>query len=69
MASSSRRPGGRLSARLFPTSVGFPQHAHEHRPERPVLLEADQELGEGATLRVAPELADPVVDLSPGFCP
>jgi hypothetical protein len=28
--------------------------------ERPVLLAVDEKLGEGATLRVAPELADPV---------
>jgi hypothetical protein len=31
-----------------------------HRPERPVLLAVDQQLGEGATLGVAPELADPL---------
>jgi hypothetical protein len=31
-----------------------------HRPECPVLLAVDQEFGEGATLWVAPELADPV---------
>jgi hypothetical protein len=37
--------------RSIPTSTG---------PERPVLLAVDQELGEGATLRVAPELSDPV---------
>jgi hypothetical protein len=38
----------------------FPQHPHEHSPERPVLLAVDQQLGEGPTLRVAPELADPL---------
>jgi hypothetical protein len=32
----------------------LPQHADQHRLERPVLLEVDQELGEGAGLRVAP---------------
>jgi hypothetical protein len=37
----------------------FPQHPDEHRPKRPVLLGVDQQLGEGAALRVAPELADP----------
>jgi hypothetical protein len=37
----------------FPTvgwlelALGFPQHADEHRPQRPVLLAVDQELGEG----------------------
>ena len=35
-----------------------PQHADEHRSERPVLLAVDQQLGESAALRVAPELAD-----------
>jgi hypothetical protein len=34
--------------------------------ERPVLLAVDQELGEGATLWVAPELADPVGALEVG---
>jgi hypothetical protein len=34
-------------------SVSLPQHPDEHRPERPVLLAVDQQLGEGATLRVA----------------
>jgi hypothetical protein len=29
------------------------QHPDQHRPENPVLLTVDQELGEGATLRVA----------------
>jgi hypothetical protein len=32
----------------------------EHRPQRPILLAVDQKLGEGAALRVAPELADPI---------
>jgi hypothetical protein len=32
--------------------VALPQHADEHRPERPVLLAVDQELGEGPRLRV-----------------
>jgi len=36
------------------------QHPNEDRPERPILLAVDQELGEGAALRVTPELADPV---------
>jgi hypothetical protein len=37
----------------------LPQHPDEHRPKRPILLAVDQELGEGATARVRPELADP----------
>jgi hypothetical protein len=40
--------------------LGLPQHPDEHRSERPVLLAVDQELGEGPTLWVAPELSDPV---------
>jgi len=43
-----------------------PQHPNEHRPERPVLLAIDQQLGEGAALRVAPELSDPVGSLEVG---
>ena len=42
------------------TLAVLPQHPDEHRSERPVLLTVDQQLGEGATLRVAPELSDPV---------
>ena len=38
----------------------LPQHPDQYRPERPVLLTVDQELGEGAAFRVAPELADPI---------
>jgi hypothetical protein len=41
-------------------AVGLPQHADQHRPKRPVLFAVDQELGEGAAFRVAPELSDPV---------
>jgi hypothetical protein len=48
------------------TSVGLPQHPDKHRSERPVLLAVDQQLGEGAALRVAPELADPVCPLEVG---
>ena len=40
--------------------VSLPQHPDQHRPRRPILLAVDQELGEGAALGVAPELADPV---------
>jgi hypothetical protein len=41
-------------------AIGLTQHPDEHRPEDSILLAVDQELGEGAALRVAPELADPV---------
>jgi hypothetical protein len=43
-----------------------PQHPDQHRSERPVLLAVDQRLGEGAALRVAPELADPFGALEVG---
>ena len=42
------------------------QHANEHRSERPILLAVDEEFGEGAALRVAPELADPLGPLEVG---
>jgi hypothetical protein len=42
------------------------QHADEHRPERPILLAVDQQLGEGAALWVTPELSDPVGSLEVG---
>jgi hypothetical protein len=35
-------------------------HPYQHRSEGPVLVAVDQEFGEGAALRVAPELADPL---------
>jgi hypothetical protein len=47
-------------------SVNLAQHPDEHCPERPVLLAVDQELCEGTTLRVAPELADPIGALEVG---
>jgi hypothetical protein len=43
-----------------------PQHPDQHRPHRPILFAVDQELGECAALRVAPELADPVGPLEVG---
>ena len=46
--------------------MGLPQHPNQHRPQRPILLAVDQELGEGAALRVAPELSDPVCPLEVG---
>jgi hypothetical protein len=44
----------------------LPQHPDEHRPERPVLLAVDQELGEGPALWVSPELSDPIGPLEVG---
>jgi hypothetical protein len=41
-------------------TVGLPQHPDQDRPERPILLAVDQELGEGARLRVPPIGADRV---------
>jgi hypothetical protein len=48
------------------SSVSLAQHPDEHRPEHPVLLAVDQELGEGAALRIAPELTDPLGPLEVG---
>jgi hypothetical protein len=39
-------------------AFGLPQHPDEHRSKRPVLLAVDQELGEGAGLRVRAEFTD-----------
>jgi hypothetical protein len=39
------------------SAVRLPEHPHEHRPERPILLAVDQQFGEGVALRVAPELS------------
>jgi hypothetical protein len=59
---SSRHPRGKAtlwrSVLGRTRTLGLPQHADEHRPERPVLLAVDQEFPRGAGLRVAPELAD-----------
>jgi hypothetical protein len=55
----------RLSMRLV-RSVNLPQHSDQHRSEHPVLLAVDQKLGEGATLRVTPELSDPVSPIEVG---
>lgn len=43
----------RGAARRRRLAVSLPRHADEHRPERPVLVAVDQQLGEGAGLRVA----------------
>jgi hypothetical protein len=49
---------GRESS-LRTRSLVLPQHPDQHRRERPILLAVDQQFGEGATLRVDPELSDP----------
>jgi hypothetical protein len=41
------------SLRQLGLAVGFSQHPNQHRPQRPILLAVDQELGEGAALWVA----------------
>jgi hypothetical protein len=46
--------------------LALPQHPDQHRPERPVLLAVDQQLGEGMRLRVPPNSADPVGSLEVG---
>jgi hypothetical protein len=42
------------------TSLSLPQHPNQHRPERPILLAVDQQLGKRAGLGVPLELSDPV---------
>jgi hypothetical protein len=44
----------------LPRSAYFAEHPDQHRPERPILLAVDKELGEGAALGVASELAYPI---------
>jgi hypothetical protein len=47
-ASSGGRRGGRLSARPFTdrVSAGLSQHPDEYRPQHPILLAVNQQLGE-----------------------
>ena len=45
------------------SALGLPQHPHQHRPERRILLAVDQELGEAAARGVVQSLADPVDSL------
>ena len=49
-----------LRAPRCASSAGLPQHPDEHRPERPVFLAVDQQLGERPRPGVPVELADPV---------
>jgi hypothetical protein len=46
--------------------LGLSQDPDEHSSESPVFLAVDYQLGEGAALRVAPELADPFGPLEVG---
>jgi hypothetical protein len=46
-------------------AIGLPQHADKHRPQRPVLLAVDQQLGEGAALLEAPRMQEPFAGLTP----
>jgi hypothetical protein len=59
---------GRLAVRRAPTvptsAISVSQHPDQHRPQRPVLLAVDQQLGGGATLWVAPECSDPTAQPS-----
>ena len=50
---NARRCAGTSAGYALTTPSSLPQHPDEHRPEHPVLLAVDQELGQGATLRVA----------------
>ena len=49
-----------MSSRYCKARSASRKHADEYGPKPPILLAVDQEFGEGETLRVAPELADPV---------
>jgi len=53
------RRGGPWFPSQTPLRLSLPQHPDAHRPERPVFLAIDEQLGEGAALRVAPELSNP----------
>jgi hypothetical protein len=55
-----------LALEALTASLSFSEHPDQHRPERPVLLAIDQQLGEGTTLRVAPELSDPICPVALG---
>jgi hypothetical protein len=61
-----RHGQSRASVRYTEDSARLPQHPVYHRPKDPILLAVDRELGGGATLRVAPELSDPVGALEVG---
>jgi hypothetical protein len=58
--------GGPIAMHSPLASLVLPQHPDEHRSKGPVLLAVDQQLSEGAALRVAPELSDPVGPLESG---
>ena len=47
-----------MMARAGTSMVRVPQHPDQHRPERPILLAVNKELGEDPTLRVLPDGID-----------
>ena len=47
-------------------AFSLPQHLDQDGAEHTILLAVDQQVGEGAALRVAPVLADPVGSLEVG---
>ena len=51
---------------MTPITGAFLSLPDEHRPQRSIPLAFDQQLGEGAALRVAAELSDPVGSLEVG---
>jgi hypothetical protein len=52
------RPG--VLSGISDLAINLLQHPDEHRSESSVLLAVDQQLGDGARLRIPPELPDPV---------
>jgi hypothetical protein len=61
-----RRPLGSGPDPHLLVNDGFHQHPDKHRPERPILLAVDQELGEGTRRGVAQVGADRVDPLEVG---
>jgi hypothetical protein len=55
-----RAHGSMMRVAARPVNARSPATSRPAPPERPILLAVDQEFGEGASLRVAPELAHPV---------
>jgi hypothetical protein len=65
VSSPVRKAGGDVSSPPSPLSP-LPQHADEHRTERPVLLAVDQQLGEGPGLWVPSVGADRICPVEVG---
>jgi hypothetical protein len=53
-----RKRANQTTAIATSLQLRLPQHPDRHRPERPVLLAVDQELVEGAAVRVSSILGD-----------